>query len=94
MAPFNDLGTTTRISEHQASELAAVIVEPLHRCITPAPGFLPGLRTVMLALLKGGVFLNPMGTKLYRSLAHDDEALGLSLAHFAAAIQEAKSCVA
>jgi glutamate-1-semialdehyde 2,1-aminomutase len=29
----------------------------------------------MLALVREGVFLNPMGTKLYLSLAHDDAAL-------------------
>jgi glutamate-1-semialdehyde 2,1-aminomutase len=29
----------------------------------------------MLELLRSGVFLNPMGTKLYLSLAHDDAAL-------------------
>nr|MBP9902976.1 aminotransferase class III-fold pyridoxal phosphate-dependent enzyme [Verrucomicrobiota bacterium] len=31
-------------------------------------------RALMLALLRAGVFLNPMGTKLYLSLAHDAEA--------------------
>ena len=44
IAPFNDLATTERIISEHASELAAVIVEPLHRCITPAQGFLSGLR--------------------------------------------------
>ena len=29
-------------------------------------------RALMLELLRAGVFLNPMGTKLYLSLAHDD----------------------
>ena len=40
-------------------------------------------RAVMLALFERGVFLNPMGTKLYLSIAHDealcdrlDDALG------------------
>ena len=32
-------------------------------------------RALMLALVRAGVFLNPMGTKLYLSLAHDDAAL-------------------
>jgi glutamate-1-semialdehyde 2,1-aminomutase len=32
-------------------------------------------RAVMLELLRRGVFLNPMGTKLYLSLAHGDAAL-------------------
>jgi glutamate-1-semialdehyde 2,1-aminomutase len=45
-APYNDLAATERIITGHASELAAVIVEPLHRCLKPAPGFLEGLRAV------------------------------------------------
>ncbi len=44
VAPFNDLATTGRILAENAQELAAVIVEPLHRCLPPQPGFLAGLR--------------------------------------------------
>lgn len=44
VAPFNDLTTTAEIIRHFAGGLAAVIVEPLHRCISPVPGFLQGLR--------------------------------------------------
>ena len=44
VAPFNDLEATTRILREHASDLAAVIVEPLHRCLMPVPGFLAGLR--------------------------------------------------
>jgi glutamate-1-semialdehyde 2,1-aminomutase len=44
VAPFNDLAATREIVERHAEELAAVIVEPLQRCVTPLPGFLPGLR--------------------------------------------------
>ena len=44
VAPFNDLETTRSILEAHATDLAAVIVEPLHRCLAPAPGFLAGLR--------------------------------------------------
>ena len=44
VAPFNDLAATTRLVESHASDLAAIIVEPLHRCLAPAPGFLAGLR--------------------------------------------------
>ncbi|MEW6261773.1 MAG: aspartate aminotransferase family protein [Thermodesulfobacteriota bacterium] len=44
IAPYNDLATTARIVEENAGSLAAVIVEPLHRCTPPQPGFLPGLR--------------------------------------------------
>ena len=43
-APFNDLAATEKIISDHANELAAVIVEPLHRCIAPVPGFLAGLR--------------------------------------------------
>jgi glutamate-1-semialdehyde 2,1-aminomutase len=45
-APFNNLASTEKIISENAAELAAVIVEPLHRCITPAAGFLAGLRAV------------------------------------------------
>lgn len=44
VAPFNDLGTTRAIMAEHADDLAAVIVEPFHRCISPDPGFLEGLR--------------------------------------------------
>ena len=44
IAPFNDLETTTSIIEAHHDELAAVIVEPVQRIITPKPGFLQGLR--------------------------------------------------
>jgi glutamate-1-semialdehyde 2,1-aminomutase len=46
VAPFNDLARTSQIIFDHASELAAVIVEPLHRCLVPAPGFLDGLREI------------------------------------------------
>ncbi len=44
VAPFNDLDTTRRIIEEHAHELAAVIAEPLHRCLAPVDGFLQGVR--------------------------------------------------
>jgi glutamate-1-semialdehyde 2,1-aminomutase len=44
VAPFNDLEATAAIIAAHADDLAAVIVEPFHRCISPAPGFLEGLR--------------------------------------------------
>jgi glutamate-1-semialdehyde 2,1-aminomutase len=44
VAPFNDLETTGQILKEHASQLAAVIVEPLQRCVSPTPGFLQGLR--------------------------------------------------
>ena len=44
IAPWNDLETTRRIIEGNASQLAGVILEPLQRTIPPRPGFLEGLR--------------------------------------------------
>ncbi|MCC6232673.1 MAG: aminotransferase class III-fold pyridoxal phosphate-dependent enzyme [Verrucomicrobiales bacterium] len=44
VAPFNDLTTTLDTLRAHAHELAAVIVEPFHRCLKPLPGFLAGLR--------------------------------------------------
>jgi glutamate-1-semialdehyde 2,1-aminomutase len=46
VAPFNDLETTASIIREHAPEIAAVIVEPLHRCTPPVPGFLEGLRHI------------------------------------------------
>jgi glutamate-1-semialdehyde 2,1-aminomutase len=44
VAPFNELEVVRRMIAEHASELAAVIVEPLQRCVPPAEGFLEGLR--------------------------------------------------
>ncbi len=44
VAPYNDLEATRAIIAAHAAELACVIVEPLHRCLAPRPGFLAGLR--------------------------------------------------
>jgi len=44
VAPYNNLETTAALFERHAEELSAVIVEPLHRCLAPRPGFLEGLR--------------------------------------------------
>src|SRR5262249_14177712 len=44
VAPYNDLRTTTTILEARRGDVAAIIVEPLHRCTPPKPGFLAGLR--------------------------------------------------
>jgi len=46
VAPFNDIETTTAIIKRHARDLAAVLVEPVQRCIRPVPGFLEALRTV------------------------------------------------
>lgn len=44
VAPFNDLETTRQIVREHGRDLAAIIVEPVQRIITPLPGFLEGLR--------------------------------------------------
>ncbi|QDU89532.1 Glutamate-1-semialdehyde 2,1-aminomutase [Pirellulimonas nuda] len=44
VAPFNDLEETAKILRGSAERVAAVIVEPLQRCLPPDPGFLEGLR--------------------------------------------------
>lgn len=46
VAPYNDLSATRAIVEAYAGDLAAIIVEPLHRCTSPRPGFLEGLRAL------------------------------------------------
>jgi len=46
IAPFNDIGQTTAIIEQYHDVLGAVIVEPFQRMLSPAPGFLQGLREV------------------------------------------------
>jgi len=54
IAPFNDLDRTSAIIEEHREKLAAVIVEPLQRFISPARGFLEGLRD---ATARHGVLL-------------------------------------
>ncbi len=49
IAPYNDLETTRQIIAAHADEVAAVIVEPLHRCLSPVAGFLEGLREITTA---------------------------------------------
>lgn len=44
VAPYNDLHATRQVIEQHARQLGAVIVEPFQRCLSPAPGFLEGLR--------------------------------------------------
>ena len=46
ISPYNNLDAAVKIAEDHASDLAAVIVEPLQRCTTPGPGFLEGLREI------------------------------------------------
>ena len=42
----------------------------------------------MLELLRLGVFLNPMGTKLYLSLAHGENEIEELATHFANALRD------
>ena len=44
IAPYNDLATTETIINAHLDDIAAVIVEPVQRVISPKPGFLQGLR--------------------------------------------------
>ena len=48
-------------------------------------------RALMLELFRAGVFLNPMGTKLYLSLAHDDAAIDQFARHFATALKNTRA---
>jgi glutamate-1-semialdehyde 2,1-aminomutase len=50
VAPYNDLRATTEILTAHRGEVAGVIVEPLHRCTPPLPGFLGGLRELTAEL--------------------------------------------
>jgi glutamate-1-semialdehyde 2,1-aminomutase len=54
VAPYNDLAATIRIVEACRDALAGIIVEPLHRCTPPRPGFLQGLRELAA---EGGTLL-------------------------------------
>ncbi len=44
VAPYNDLEQTWEIVRQHAEDLAGILVEPFHRCLSPLPGFLEGLR--------------------------------------------------
>ena len=47
-------------------------------------------RAVMLELLRLGVFLNPMGTKLYLSLAHGAKEIEEIISRFTDALQRTR----
>ncbi len=87
VAPYNDLETTARILETHASSLAAVIVEPLHRCLTPRPGFLEGLRALtrrhgivlIFDEVVTGFRLAPGGAQQYYGVIPDLVAYGKAL---------------
>lgn len=44
IAPFNDIDAAVSTIARHAKDLACVIVEPLHRCLAPKPGFLAAVR--------------------------------------------------
>jgi glutamate-1-semialdehyde 2,1-aminomutase len=46
VAPYNNLQATHQIIERHKHEIAAVIIEPLQRCIPPEEGFLEGVRSI------------------------------------------------
>jgi glutamate-1-semialdehyde 2,1-aminomutase len=46
VTPFNETARAVEMIERHASELAAVIVEPLQRVLVPEPGFLQAVREV------------------------------------------------
>ncbi len=50
VAPFNDADTARRLIRAHRDALAAVIVEPLQRVISPRPGFLEALREATTAV--------------------------------------------
>lgn len=87
VAPYNDLATTEAIIAAHATELAAVIVEPLHRCLTPKDGFLVGLRELAsrhgIALVFDevvtGFRLAPGGAQEYYGVIPDLVAYGKAL---------------
>ncbi|MEM7223365.1 MAG: aspartate aminotransferase family protein [Pseudomonadota bacterium] len=46
VAPYNDLDVVEAIVREHMDDLAAIIVEPIQRIISPQPGFLAGLRKI------------------------------------------------
>ena len=44
--PFNDVERATEIVERHHEELAAIVIEPLQRCILPRPGFFEAMRAL------------------------------------------------
>ncbi len=87
VAPYNDLESSARIIAEYAPELAAVIVEPLHRCIPPVAGFLQGLRStteqhgILLIFdeVVTGFRLAPGGAQEYYGVVPDLVAYGKAL---------------
>ncbi len=49
VSPFNDIEKAEEIIENHKDKLAAVVAEPLQRCIRPKPGFFKTLREISTA---------------------------------------------
>ncbi|MDR7522115.1 MAG: aspartate aminotransferase family protein [Armatimonadota bacterium] len=87
VAPYNDLDTTGRILQTHGHEVAAIIVEPLHRCTPPRPGFLEGLRELANGIgallvfdeVVTGFRLAYGGAQAYYGVVPDLAALGKAL---------------
>jgi glutamate-1-semialdehyde 2,1-aminomutase len=62
--------------------------KPVNNYRSTAKGDKARARKLMLGLFRRGVFVNPMGTKLYLSLAHDPALLAAFLDRFDDALQE------
>lgn len=88
VAPFNDLARTEAILREHRDDIAAVIVEPIHRCLIPQAGFLEGLRRVTRELnlvlvfdeVVTGFRLAPGGAQEYYNVVPDLAAYGKALA--------------
>ncbi len=88
VAPFNDLVITEKILRENHHAIAAVIVEPIHRCLVPQPGFLEGLRRLTRELnlvlvfdeVVTGFRLAPGGAQEYYGVVPDLAAYGKALA--------------
>lgn len=88
IAPFNDLAGTEAMLRKHASDIAGVIVEPIHRCLPPRDGFLEGLRRVTAELgivlifdeVVTGFRLAPGGAQEYYGVVPDLAAYGKALA--------------
>lgn len=87
VAPYNRLAETQALLEAHAPDIAAVIVEPFHRCLSPAPGFLQGLREVTRRLgivlvfdeVVTGFRFAPGGAQEYYGVVPDLAAYGKAL---------------
>jgi glutamate-1-semialdehyde 2,1-aminomutase len=87
VAPFNDAAATAAIVEAHRKEIAAIIVEPLHRSTAAAPGFLQELRRIADAMgvllifdeVVTGFRLAYGGAQEYYGVKADIAALGKAL---------------